>query len=216
MSLETPDIDATLDEIELESALAIDPAAADLLFREAHTTNAFADQPVSDEQLRAVWDLVRWAPTAMNSLPLRLLVVRTPEAKQRLAAHMAEGNRDRVLAAPVTIVAAADPGFHRHLGTLAPFVADAEANFEPLTEMRDGMARTSGLIQIGYLLVGLRAAGLGVGPMTGFDAAGVDGEFFDESGWKSLVVVNVGVPAAEGAHRPRQARLGYDVVSATV
>ena len=193
--------------------LAIDAETADRLFRAAHTTHAFSDEPVTDAQIQAAWDLVRWAPTSMNILPLRLLVVRTPEAKQRLGAHMADFNRDKTLAAPVTIIAAADPAFHRHLPTLAPFREGLADQLDPQTELREGMARTNALIQIGYLIVGLRAAGLSVGPMTGFDAAGIDAEFFGESGWRTLVAINVGYPADEGAHFPRQARLDFHQVA---
>ncbi|MTG88214.1 malonic semialdehyde reductase [Cellulosimicrobium sp. BIT-GX5] len=193
--------------------LAIDAETADRLFRAAHTTHAFSDEPVTDAQIQAAWDLVRWAPTSMNILPLRLLVVRTPEAKQRLGVHMADFNRDKTLAAPVTIIAAADPAFHRHLPTLAPFREGLADQLDPQTELREGMARTNALIQIGYLIVGLRAAGLSVGPMTGFDAAGIDAEFFGESGWRTLVAINVGYPADEGAHFPRQARLDFHQVA---
>lgn len=193
--------------------LAIDAETADRLFRAAHTTHAFSDEPVTDTQIQAAWDLVRWAPTSMNILPLRLLVVRTPEAKQRLGVHMADFNRDKTLAAPVTIIAAADPAFHRHLPTLAPFREGLADQLDPQTELREGMARTNALIQIGYLIVGLRAAGLSVGPMTGFDAAGIDAEFFGESGWRTLVAINVGYPADEGAHFPRQARLDFHQVA---
>ena len=193
--------------------LAIDAETADRLFRAAHTTHAFSDEPVTDTQIQAAWDLVRWAPTSMNILPLRLLVVRTPEAKQRLGVHMADFNRDKTLAAPVTIIAAADPAFHRHLPTLAPFREGLADQLDPQTELREGMARTNALIQIGYLIVGLRAAGLSVGPMTGFDAAGIDAEFFGDSGWRTLVAINVGYPADEGAHFPRQARLDFHQVA---
>ena len=214
-------IDTTTDELNrelraLETALVIDEAAADLLFREAHTTSKFSDEPVTAEQVEAVWDLIRWAPTAMNSLPLRLLVVQQGEGRERLAPHMGEFNRAKTIAAPLTIVTAADPGFHRHLKTLAPFRENAEEEFEPLVEMREGMARTSALIQVGYLIVGLRAAGLAVGPMTGFDAAGLDADLFAENGWKSLVVINVGHPAEEDAHHPRQARLDFDTVAEVI
>ncbi len=214
-------LDTTTDEIEreldtLETTLVIDDATADTLFREAHTTTKFSDEPVTPAQVEAVWDLVRWAPTAMNSLPLRLLVVQQGEGRERLAPHMGEFNREKTVAAPLTIVAAADPGFHRHLKTLAPFREGAEEQFEPLVEMREGMARTSALIQIGYLIVGLRAAGLAVGPMTGFDAAALDADLFADNGWKSLVVINVGRPAEDDAHHPRQARLDFDTVAEVI
>jgi 3-hydroxypropanoate dehydrogenase len=198
------------------SPLAVSDDVADLLFRQARTVNAFADEEVPDATVRAAYDLVRWGPTAMNSSPLRLLLVRTLEGRARLAPHMAEGNRDRVLAAPLTIVAATDTHFHHHLGTLAPHVVGAAENFESNPEARTGVARQSGLIQVGYLITGLRAAGLHVGPMSGFDTAGVDAEFFADSGWRSLLVLNVGQPATENATRPRGLRLAFTDVARTV
>jgi 3-hydroxypropanoate dehydrogenase len=202
---------------DLDAApLAVSDAVADLLFREARTVNAFADAQVPDATVRAAYDLVRWGPTAMNASPLRLLLVRTPEGRARLAMHMTEGNRDRVLAAPLTIVAATDTEFHHHLGTLAPHAVGAADNFEHNPDARTGLARQSGLIQVGYLTIGLRAAGLHVGPMGGFDADGIDAEFFPDSGWKSLLVLNVGQPAAENATRPRAVRLAYGDVARSV
>lgn len=204
-------IDAAFDDL-----LEIDAATADLLFREARTINAFADESVPDEKIQAAYDLVRWGPTAMNTVPLRLFLVRDPEVRARLVAHLGEGNQAKTLAAPLTIVAAADPNFHEHLAVLAPHMEGARERFDAAgDDVRIGMARTSALIQVGYFIVGLRAAGLHVGPMGGFDAAGIDAEFFGENGWKSLVVINVGTPAEEGASYPRQTRLRFDEVSFT-
>ena len=197
-------------------ALAVGDDVADLLFREARTAAAFTADEVSDEQLAAVYDLVKWGPTALNTIPLRLLVVRTPEARARLAAHMSEGNRDRVLAAPVTLVLAADTGFHAHIPTLAPHMAALADSLETQPEQRESMARTNALIQAGYLIVGLRAAGLAAGPMGGMDADAIDDEFFADNGWKSLLVVNVGHVEGAGTHRPRAERLGYAQASLTV
>lgn len=204
--------DAAFDEL-----LEIDAATADLLFREARSVNAFDDTEVPDEKIQAAYDLVRWGPTAMNTVPLRLLVLRDPAARARLVEHMAEGNKAKTLAAPLTIVAAADTRFHEHMDVLAPYMEGARERFEAAgEESRSGTARTSSLLQVGYLIVGLRAAGLHVGPLGGFDAAAVDAEFFSENGWRSLVVLNVGTPAEEGATRPRQTRLRYDQVTQTL
>jgi 3-hydroxypropanoate dehydrogenase len=197
-------------------ALAVADDVADLLFREARTVAEFVPGEVTDEQLAAVYDLVKWGPTAMNTLPLRMLVVRTSEARERLAALMSEGNRARVLAAPVSIVVAADPGFHEHLPTLAPHAAALKDVLEGQPETRDQMARTNALIQAGYLIVGLRAAGLGAGPMAGMDFAAVDAEFFADNGWKSLLVINVGNVEGTGTPRPRAERLSYGQVSKSV
>ncbi|BDZ41150.1 nitroreductase family protein [Paraoerskovia sediminicola] len=211
----TETLDAT--EIPDTTGLLIDPATAALLFTEARTVNGFADGDVADAQVQAAYDLVRWGPTAMNTVPLRILLVRSPEARERLAGHMAEGNRARVLAAPLTVVVAADTDFHEHLPRLAPHMEGGRERFaEAGTAGRAPMATQSTNIQIGYLIVGLRAAGLHVGAMGGFDHAGVDAEFFADNGWQSQLVINVGTPAAEGASRPRQERLAFDEVSATV
>ena len=198
------------------SGLAVGDDVADLLFREARTAAAFTPDEVSDEQIAAVYDLVKWGPTALNIVPLRLLVVRTPEARQRLAAHMSEGNRDRVLAAPVTLVLAADTGFHAHIPTLAPHMAALADALEGQPEQRESMARMNALIQAGYLIVGLRAAGLAVGPMGGMDADAIDSEFFADNGWKSLLVVNVGHVEGAGTHYPRAERLSYTQASLAV
>ncbi|MGY4643380.1 malonic semialdehyde reductase [Cellulomonas sp. URHB0016] len=206
-----------LDGLDFPSPdLAVPDDVADLLFREARSVGAFTTEEVSDAQLAAVYDLVRWGPTALNTIPLRLLVVRTPEARARLAAHMNETNRDRVLAAPVTLVVAADPGFHQHIPTLAPHLAALSETLDGQVEQRRQMARTNGLIQTGYLVVGLRAAGLDVGPMGGMDNQGIDEEFFAETGWQSLLVLNVGHREGAGTHHPRAPRHAYADVSLTV
>lgn len=189
--------------------LAVPDDIADLLFRTARSVGQFTDEEVTDEQLAAVYDLVKWGPTAMNIVPLRMLVVRGRAARERLAAHMAEGNRQRVLDAPVTLVLAADPAFHQHLPVLAPHLPGMAETLEPAAEQRAQMARTNALLQVGYLIVGLRAAGLDAGPMGGMDAAGIDAEFFADNGWQSLLVVNVGHADGAGTPHPRAARLTY-------
>lgn len=196
-----------------QSALAVDDAVADLLFRTARTTSLWTDAEVSDEQLRAAWDLAKFGPTAMNILPLRLLVVRSDEAKARLVAHMDDGNKPKVEAAPVSLVLAADPAFHEHLDTLFPVYPGMKEQLAPATEVREQMALTNAKIQAGYLIVALRAIGLAAGPMNGMDFDGVDGEFFASSGWKSFLVVNVGQADGEGSPYPRNPRLGFDEVA---
>ncbi|MDM7854280.1 malonic semialdehyde reductase [Cellulomonas alba] len=206
-----------LDGLDFDAApYAVSDEVADLLFREARTIGAFTDQPVTDEELAAVYDLLKWGPTAMNITPLRLLVVRTPEARERLAKHVNDGNRDRVLAAPVTLIVAADPRFHDHLPVLAPHRAEMAGWFEGQAETREDMARMNTLIQLGYLIVALRAAGLDAGPMAGLDLAAVDAEFLAEKGWRSQLIVNVGHRDGVGTHHARARRLDYGQVSLTV
>ncbi|MEE6274395.1 malonic semialdehyde reductase [Georgenia sp. MJ206] len=200
---------------ELPTSAALDEHAWDLLFTQARTVETFTDEPVPVEAVRAVYEAVRWAPTAMNSSPLRLAVVTSAPARERLVAHLAPGNQAKTLAAPLTLVAAYDPSFHEHLPVLAPHRAGMREDLDAQPEVREALARTSALLQVGYLLVALRGAGLHVGPMTGMDAAGVDAELFAANGWRALVVLNVGhAPAGTpGAVRPRAARLDFaDVV----
>jgi 3-hydroxypropanoate dehydrogenase len=195
------------------TTLAVGDDVADLLFRAARTTSLWTDEPVTDEQLAAAWDLAKFGPTAMNTLPLRVLVVRSGEARERLVGHMADGNKDRVAGAPVSLVLAADPAFHQHLDTLFPAYPGMKDQLEPAADTREQMARSNALIQAGYLVVALRATGLAAGPMNGMDFDGVDGEFFASSGWKSFLVINVGHADGEGSPYPRGPRLGFDQVA---
>ncbi len=188
------------------------------LFHDARTTNLFTDEPVDVGLVREVYEAVRWAPTAMNGQPLRLAVVESRAARERLVAHLSEGNQAKTLAAPLTVVAAYDPAFHVHLEHLAPHRVGAREKMEGDPQFRETFARTNGLIQLGYLILGLRAAGLSVGPMTGLNAAGVDGELFAESGWRTMAVLNVGHGASDApeAVHPRAGRLDFDTAAVVV
>ena len=194
----------------LETPTRVGTAVTDLLFRDARTVGRFTDAPVPDELLQEVYDAVRLGPTAMNTTPLRLLVVRTPEARERLAAHMADFNRDRVLAAPVSIVVAADTDFHEHMATLVPHAPSSGERFAGVPDVRAALARDGAWLQTGYLVLGLRAAGLGVGPMTGMDAAGIDADLLAGTSWRALAVLTVGYPDGEGTDRPRAPRLTWE------
>lgn len=191
----------------LTSALAIDDATADPLFREARTIREFSDAEVTDEQIAAAYDLVKMAPTAMNTLPLRILAVRSPEARGRLVPHMAAGNQERVSLAPLSLVVAYDPAFHEHMDTLLPHMPGMRENLAQTPDVREEMARTNALLQAGYLILGLRAAGLSTGPMNGMDFTGVDAEFFADNGWRSLMVINVAITDGPGTPHARTPRL---------
>ncbi|ACZ29717.1 nitroreductase [Xylanimonas cellulosilytica DSM 15894] len=193
--------------------LAIDETAADLLFRTARTTSQWTDAPVTDDELAAAWDLAKFGPTAMNSLPLRFAVVRSAEERARLVELMPDGNKSRVESAPVTLVLAYDHDFHEHMDTLFPHAPGIKDQFAPAEEMRHGMGSLNAHLQAGYLLVGLRAAGLAAGPMHAADYAGVDAAFFAGTGFKSFLVVNVGHADGEGTTYPRLPRFDLDEVS---
>ena len=199
---------------ELHEHLALDKSSQDLLFRDARTANTFSAEPVTDEQVAAIYDLVKYAPTSMNMQPLRILLVRSPEARERLVGHMADGNKAKTSTAPLVAVLAYDPEFHEHLPTQFPHFEAAQSIFKG-QDHRFGAASLNASLQVGYFILGVRAAGLAAGPMTGFDAAGIDKEFFAESGYKTLVVINIGKPG-ENAWFPRSPRLEQHQVVATV
>lgn len=202
--------------IDTTAALAIDEAAADLLFRTARTTSQWTDAPVTDDELRAAWDLAKFGPTAMNSLPLRLAVVRSAEERARLVDLMPDGNKSRVASAPVTLVLAYDHNFHEHMDTLFPHAPGAGASLAPQEDLRHGMGSMNAHLQAGYLLVGLRAAGLAAGPMHAADYEGVNEAFFAGTGYKAFLVVNVGHADGEGTAYPRAPRFDLDQVSITL
>ena len=187
----------------------LDEAGRALLFTDARTANTFADTPVTDEELTAVWELAKWPPTAANTQPLRVLFVRSPEAKGRLAGYMNEGNRDKTAAAPVAAVLAIDTDFHEHLPEIFPIRPGMRDSLAEAPAMRDGMGRFNAGLQIGYFLLAVRAEGLVAGPMAGFDAEAIDKDFFPDGRLKSLLVVNIGHPG-ENAWFPRLPRLSHD------
>lgn len=185
----------------------LDEAGRAALFTEARTANTFTDEPVSDETLRAVWDLAQWPPTAANTQPLRVTFVRSDEGKQRLLPLLAEGNRAKSEAAPVVAVLAVDLDFHEHSDTTFPIKPGFREDLESQgREGREPMARFNATLQIGYLLLAARAHGLATGPMAGFDADAVSDEFFPGGRHRALLVVNLGHPGPD-AWFPRLPRL---------
>ena len=197
-----------------ETPLTLDDTAQDLLFREARTANTFTSEPVGEEQLRAIYDLVKWAPTAMNMQPLRIVDVRSPQARERLVPLMAEGNRPKTATAPLTLIVGADEDFHEHLPVTWPHREGVRETMRD-NPRRAELARFNATLQFGYLILGIRAAGLAAGPMTGFDADAVEKEFFPGGGVRPIGVVNAGKPGPD-AWFPRNPRLGHDLVVRSV
>ncbi|MFE7713351.1 malonic semialdehyde reductase [Streptomyces sp. NPDC057486] len=195
-------------------SLVLDPAAQDLLFREARTANTFTDEPVSEEQVQAIYDLVKYGPTAFNQSPLRVVLVRSDDARARLVKHMAEGNQPKTSTAPLVAILAADNEFHEELPALMPHFPQAKDAFFSERPVRESSAALNAALQAAYFILGVRAAGLAAGPMTGFDAAGIEKEFLDGD-HSLLMVVNIGKPG-EDAWFPRLPRLAYDEVITTV
>jgi len=195
--------------------LALDAAAQDLLFREARTANTFSDEPVSDEQVQAIYDLVKFGPTAFNQQPLRIVLVRSEEGRARLVQHMADGNKAKTSTAPLVAILAADNEFHEELPSQLPHFPQAKDMFFSERPVREASATLNGALQAAYFIIGVRAAGLAAGPMTGFDAEGLNKEFFGDGEHTVLTVVNIGKPGEE-AWFPRGPRLEYDQVVTTV
>ncbi|GAA0632322.1 malonic semialdehyde reductase [Streptomyces thermocarboxydovorans] len=195
-------------------SLALDPAAQDLLFREARTASTFTDEPVTDEQMRAIYDLVKYGPTAFNQCPLRITLVRSPEARERLLPHLAEGNRAKTASAPLVAILSADNEFHEELPALLPHFPQAKDVFFAERPVRENSAALNAALQAGYFIVGVRAAGLAAGPMTGFDHEGVRKEFLDDD-HTPLMIVNIGRPGPD-AWFPRSPRLEYEQVVSEV
>ncbi|RMB82300.1 malonic semialdehyde reductase [Streptomyces shenzhenensis] len=173
----------------------INDEARAALFTDARTAYSFAGTPVGDETLTGIWELARWAPTAANTQPLRVLYIRTPEGKERLLPHLDEGNRAKSASAPAVAVLAVDHRFHEHIPHILPIRPELKDHFEAEPAQRDGIASFNGPLQAGYFILAVRAFGLAAGPMAGFDPAGIDKEFFPGRDWHSILVVNMGHPA---------------------
>jgi 3-hydroxypropanoate dehydrogenase len=199
------------DVLSPSDVLTLHPGAQAQLFTTARTANTFSDEPVTNEQLRAIFELTKWPPTAANTQPLRVLYVRKGESRERLVAHMASGNKEKTLAAPVVAVLAADTDFHEFIPKVFPIRPEMKDGFATDPAGREQFARFNATLQAGYFLLGVRAAGLAAGPMGGYDAAGIDQEFFPDGRWKTILVVNIGKPG-ENAWFDRLPRLDYDEV----
>ncbi|MEU3685679.1 malonic semialdehyde reductase [Streptomyces sp. NA03103] len=179
------------------------------LFTDARTAYSFADTPVDDATLTSIWELARWAPTAANTQPLRVLYVRTAEGKERLLPHLDEGNRPKSASAPVVAVLAVDHRFHEHLPHVLPVRPEMKDFFEGEPARREAITSFNGPLQAGYFILAVRALGLAAGPMAGFDPAGIDKELFADGDWHSILVVNIGHPAGPPAF-DRMPRLAHE------
>jgi 3-hydroxypropanoate dehydrogenase len=191
-----------------EAHHAVSDAALDTLFREAHTTRKWLDKKVSPALLMAIYDLVRWGPTATNISPMRIAFVMSQEAKARLKPHLSEGNVRHTMEAPVTAILGYDLDFAHHLPRLYRDNPKAQSWFSD-AEANKVHALRNGSLQGGYFILAARALGLDCGPMSGFSNAGVDAEFFAGTQIKSNFLCNLGY-GAEGGFRPRNERLSFD------
>lgn len=166
--------------------------ALDQIFREARTYNGWLDKPVSEAQMRAIWELTKMGPTSANMLPARIVWCKSPEAKERLAALASQGNKDKIVQSPVTAIIGYDIDFHEELPWLFPHT-DAKSWFDGDEAGRESAAFRNSSLQGGYFIIACRALGLDTGPMSGFDNAKVDAEFFaDDPRVRSNFICSVG------------------------
>ncbi|MHB1303595.1 MAG: malonic semialdehyde reductase [Acidiphilium sp.] len=188
--------------------MTIEDASLDALFRNARTKNVWSEEAVSDDTLRALYDLLKFGPTSANCSPARFIFLRTADAKERLKPALSPGNIEKTMAAPVTVIVAHDPLFFEHLPKLFPH-ADARSWFSGNPDLADETAFRNGTLQGAYLIIAARALGLDCGPMSGFDKAKVDQAFLSDQGWKSNFLVNLGHGRADDEF-PRLPRLDFD------
>ena len=186
----------------------LEDAGLDLLFRQARTYRAWRDQPISDVLLEAIYDLAKMGPTSANCSPMRLVFVKSAEAKERLRPALAKGNIEKTMTAPVTAIVAYDAAFHEKLPQLAPH-ADMRAMFDGKPKLIEETAKRNSNLQGAYLMLAARALGLDCGPMSGFDRKKVDEAFFPHGGVLSDFLCNIGYGDRRSLH-PRQPRLAFD------
>lgn len=188
--------------------MRLDDRSLDLIFRSARTHSAWLDQPVGDDLLREVYELMKWAPTSANSSPARIVFVKSEPAKQRLLSAVIPGNIDKTRTAPVTAIIAQDHEFYEKLPHLFPH-ADARSWFVGNQPLIDTTAFRNATLQGAYLILAARALGLDAGPMSGFDNAKVDKEFFAGTHIRSNFLINIGYGDASELF-PRSPRLPFE------
>ncbi|PYN53822.1 MAG: malonic semialdehyde reductase [Candidatus Rokuibacteriota bacterium] len=191
--------------------MTLDEKALDLILLKARTQNGWLPTPVGDDQLRAIYDIMKFGPTSANSCPARLLFVRTPEAKARLLPALSAGNMEKTKQAPVTAIIGYDPRFYELLPRLFPHRPEMKNPYEANAQLAETVAFRNGTLQGAYFMIAARAVGLDVGGMSGFDNAKVDAEFFPDGRVKSNFLCNVG-HGDPSKVLPRLPRLPFDEV----
>lgn len=186
----------------------LDPAALDTIFLKARTANGFLDKPVPEALLKQVYELAAFGPTSMNTQPTRYVFLNSKASRERLLPAMLPGNLDKTRGAPVTVIVATDTKFYEYM----PQVwhrEGAKENFEANAALAGGTATRNGTLGGAYFIVAARALGLDCGPMSGFDIAKVDAEFFPDGRWKTNFLINLGY-GDDSLLFNRNARLGFD------
>jgi 3-hydroxypropanoate dehydrogenase len=187
----------------------LNPVVLDQLFRRARTRNGWTDRPVTDEQIHALYDLVKLGPTSANSCPSRFVWVKSAEGKAKLAALASQTNRPKILAAPLTVIIAYDLDFADQLPKLFPARGEKMKEIFQDAALAETTAFRNGSLQGGYLILAARALGLDTGPMSGFDNKGVDAQFFADSRIKSNFICSIGYGSDDNLF-PRNPRLRFE------
>lgn len=187
----------------------LDTQALDQLFRNARTYPHWQNRPVTEAQLRELYELTSLGPTSMNCQPGRFVFLRTSEAKERLVPALMEGNVAKVREAPVTVIVAQDTRFSELMSEVWPQNPDAGAMFVANPGLAEATASRNGTLQGAYLILAARALGLDTGPMSGFDNARVDAEFFPDGRYRSNFLINLGYGEPSGLY-PRGPRLSFE------
>ena len=188
---------------------AVSADALDQIFRSARTYQGWTDAPVEESVVRELYELLKWGPTSANSSPARFVWVRSPEGKAKLAELASEGNRPKILRAPITVIIGNDVAFADRLPTLWPHNAEAMQKAFAARDMAAQTAMRNGSLQGAYLIIAARALGLDCGPMSGFDNAGVDKAFFAGTHIQSNFICSIG-HGDKGSLHPRNPRLSFD------
>lgn len=187
---------------------SISNEAIDQIFRNARTLPAWLPKPVPAELLREVYDLAKLGPTSANMSPARFVFLTTPAAKARLVPALAPGNIEKTKAAPVNVIVAWDTEFYEHLPRLFPHF-DMRPHFVGKPAAIEEAGLRNGSLQGAYLILAARSLGLDCGPMSGFDAAKVNAEFFPDGKWKTNFLCNLGYGDSSKLY-PRGPRLGFE------
>lgn len=182
--------------------------ALEQILTKARTHSVWLPEPVSDELLVAIYDLMKWGPTSANSSPARILFVKSKEAKEKLLACMAPGNVEKTQTAPVTAIIAQDMEFYEKLPRLFPY-AEARSWFAANKPFIESTAFRNSSLQGAYFIIAARSLSLDCGPMSGFDNAKVDAAFFQGTTWKSNFICNIGYGDSSKLH-PRAPRLDFN------
>lgn len=188
---------------------ALDATVLAQLFTEARTHNVWTDRPVDDALLRRAYELAAMGPTSMNCEPARFVFVKGDAAKARLLPALSPGNVDKTKAAPVTVIVATDTQFYEHLPQLFPHMPTARDMFANNPELANGTAFRNATLTGAYFVIALRSLGLDCGPMSGFDPAKLNAEFFPDGRYQANFLINVGYGDVSKLF-PRQPRLGFD------